>query len=157
MSFKEMRRSDRALAESEARALLEKGIYGILSTVGEDGLPVGTPLSYIVDGDDICFHCAQKGQKVDNLRHQPRVCFTVVGEAQAAYLGNFTTYFESAVAHGTASPVEGDAEKTRILRLICEKYLPEHMEHFAGAMEKSLKVTGIWKIHIDHLTGKARR
>lgn len=158
MGYPQMRRKNRAISEEEARALLRDGEYGVLSTVGADGLPAGVPLSYVLDGDGIVFHCALAGRKVDNLRHQPGVSFVVVGKVQAAFVeGDYTTYYESAVVHGTAAPVENPEEKARLLRLLCEKYLSEHMDAFEAAIQRSLKATGVWRIHIDHLTGKAKR
>lgn len=43
-----MRRKDRAISDTEARALLEKAEYGFLATTGNDGLPYGVPLSYVL-------------------------------------------------------------------------------------------------------------
>jgi nitroimidazol reductase NimA-like FMN-containing flavoprotein (pyridoxamine 5'-phosphate oxidase superfamily) len=37
--MKELRRKDRAITEDEAIALLNKGEYGVLSTVTENGKP----------------------------------------------------------------------------------------------------------------------
>lgn len=45
-----MRRSGRQLGEVEAREILARGAYGVLSTVGPDVAPYGVPLSYCVLG-----------------------------------------------------------------------------------------------------------
>lgn len=156
MKYPEMRRKDRALSRREAFAILEKGEYGVLSTAGADGVPAGVPLSYVVDGESICFHCALQGQKIRNMTGNPSVSFVVVGDTQPVYKQNYTTLYESAVVHGTASRVEDGEEKTRLLRLLCEKYLPAHMDRFEEAMG-SLPVTDVWRIQIHRLTGKARR
>lgn len=156
MSFTPMRRSDRQLDEQQAMQLLAAGEYGVLATVGEEGTPHGVPLNYVLADGAVWFHCALQGKKLENMRRHPKVCFTVVGKTQPVYAKNFTTLFESAILYGTASEVVPEQDKIKILRLLCEKYLPEHMEEFPGAM-RSLPVTGIWKISIDHLTGKAKR
>ena len=39
--FKEMRRKDRKLEPSDALEILTKGEYGILSTIGEEAIPMG--------------------------------------------------------------------------------------------------------------------
>ena len=59
---------------------------------------------------------------------------------------NFTEYFHSAVAIGRAETVEDDAEKTEALRLLCERFLPKHMDHFNEAIERSLRRTTIVRI-----------
>lgn len=156
-NYRPMRRGDRELDEARARELLDHAEYGVLATAGPDGAPYGVPLSFAVDHDEIYFHCAMKGQKIDNLLHNPLVTFTVVGAVNAKYERDYTTEFESTIVHGTARRVEEAQEKIHALRLICEKYLPEHMDKFGQAIDKSLAVTDVWKVCIRHITGKARR
>ena len=43
---RKIRRTDRVLSESEAKGILEKGEFGILSTASLDGQPYGVPISY---------------------------------------------------------------------------------------------------------------
>lgn len=42
-----MRRKDKELFGADIEVILEKGEYGVLSTVGPDGTPYGIPLSYV--------------------------------------------------------------------------------------------------------------
>ena len=51
-----MRRKDRELTEEEARAVLRRAEYGVLSLVTEDGAPYAVPMSYAAVGDAIYFH-----------------------------------------------------------------------------------------------------
>lgn len=153
--FKEMRRKDRAMGTDETRALLEKGLFGTLATVGEQGWPSATPLSYVLLGDKICFHCARTGLKTDNLRHSPKVCFTVVGDNTPVYDGSFTTTFESVMAYGQAREVTDETQKKELLTALCQKYLPADMDKLPGELS-SLPVTAVWVIEIEHLTGKRR-
>ena len=73
-----MRNSKRKTTYEKARDILAQGIYGVLSCHCDDGLPYGVPLSYALSGNALYFHCALQGQKLDNLAHDDRVCFTVV-------------------------------------------------------------------------------
>ena len=77
--MRKMRRKDRTITESEARSLLKKAEYGVLSTVASDGSPYGVPLNFCVIDDCIYFHCAVEGQKIDNIEHNKFVSFCVVG------------------------------------------------------------------------------
>lgn len=152
-----MRRKDRQTTTEEAMQVLHHAEYGFLSTTGADGLPYGVPLSFVVMGDEIGFHCARAGRKTDNLSHCPKVAFCAVGATKPIYDGNFTTYFESVMVQGVARRLENPQEKTRWLMALCEKYLPLHMEKAPKEIGASLEATDFWCISIEEITGKAKR
>ena len=156
-NYRPMRRKNRELSEDEVVRILHDGEYGVLATADDNRQPYATPLSYVLMGDALYFHCALQGQKIDNMAENPQVCFCVVGKTQPVFDKDFTTYYESVVVYGTASPVEADEEKHRILLALCEKYLPEHMEKAEASIASSIKATGIYCISITHKTGKAKR
>lgn len=152
-----MRRKEQQLQEKEAWDILRRGTYGILSTVAADGQTSGTPLSYEVLQDKIYFHCAHEGLKIDNIKGQPKVCFTVVGPVQALFNGGFTTLYESAMVYGLARKVQEDAEKTTALLAICQKYLPENIEKAPAYISGALAATAVYSVQVDVITGKAQR
>ena len=55
-------------------------------------------------------------------------------------------YYDSAMAFGRAEFVTDNAEKMLALRLLCLRFLPEYMEHFAPAAERSVSHTTVVKI-----------
>ena len=57
----------------------------------------------------------------------------------------------------TAEEVTDDREKINALRILCERHTPANMGEFEDAVRKSLKVTGIWKIRMKEVTGKAKK
>ena len=154
--FAKMRRTDREMTAAEASVLLEKGEYGILSTVGENRWPEGTPLSYAVMEGQLYFHGAENGVKICNLRYEPRVAFCVVGKTRAVYSDDFTAYYESVVVHGEAQEVVDPAEKEAALIELCRRYLPAHMDKVEKAMQAA-EHTAVWKISMEHITGKCNR
>ena len=107
-----MRRSDRARDRSFAFDVIDRCGHGVaaLSTGGEG--PYCIPLSLVRVGDDLFFHCALEGRKLDLLRRDPRVCVTFVGEDTPVFLepAMYSTYFQSAIVTGTAQEVTGEAE-----------------------------------------------
>ena len=56
----------------------------------------------------------------------------------------------------TAAEVEDPSEKSAALRALCQKVTPDHMEGFEAAVEQSLNVTAVWKVHMEEITGKAK-
>ena len=152
-----MRRKDRALSPEETQAILERGEYGILSTLAPDGQPCATPLSYICMDGALYFHSALEGLKLDSIRHCPKVCFCVVGETLPIYDGNFTTYFESVLVYGQATLVDDRDEKQRSLMVLAEKYLPDHMDKAEGDIAHSFNRTVVIKLTPERTSGKAKR
>lgn len=154
-----MRRSDRARDRSFAFDVIDRCGHGVaaLSTGGEG--PYCIPLSLVRVGDDLFFHCALEGRKLDLLRRDPRVCVTFVAADQPAYLPEsnmYTTFFQSAVVTGTAFEVTDPGQKTAALRALCEKMTPGHMEGFEEAVRRSLTSTAVRGIHMEEVTGKEK-
>eukprot|EP01056_Protomagalhaensia_sp_Gyna25_P003995 Protomagalhaensia_sp_Gyna_25__3994@NODE_359_length_3740_cov_212_002972_g277_i0_p3_GENE_NODE_359_length_3740_cov_212_002972_g277_i0NODE_359_length_3740_cov_212_002972_g277_i0_p3_ORF_typecomplete_len161_score10_17Pyridox_ox_2/PF12900_7/2_6e33Putative_PNPOx/PF01243_20/1_9e12Pyrid_ox_like/PF16242_5/1_3e07Pyrid_oxidase_2/PF13883_6/1e06FMN_bind_2/PF04299_12/0_035F420H2_quin_red/PF04075_14/0_17OTU/PF02338_19/5_5e03OTU/PF02338_19/0_35_NODE_359_length_3740_cov_212_002972_g277_i09551437 len=157
-TYTPLRRVDKAISDELARRILKSGTYGVLATCGADGAPYCVPVSYSTTDNFIYFHGASTGQKVENMRRDPRVCFTIVGETRPAYSqGSFTALYESVVAHGVVEQVHDKNDIVTAMRELCTKYLPQHMSKFEEAFEKDLPNLTLWRMRIEHLTGKAAR
>ncbi|GAM09459.1 pyridoxamine 5'-phosphate oxidase [Geobacter sp. OR-1] len=151
----ELRRKDRGISESEARALLECGEFGVLSTVSPDGAPYGVPLSYCVIDNAVYFHCAMEGHKLENIAADNRVSFCVVG-ATEVLPDKFSTRYESVIVSGRAKEVF-DAEKQRGLEGLVVKYSSDFRESGLRYIDSDGKCTRVFRITIDAVSGKARR
>jgi nitroimidazol reductase NimA-like FMN-containing flavoprotein (pyridoxamine 5'-phosphate oxidase superfamily) len=151
----EMRRKDREMDRAFAERVIDKAAFATLATVSDDGTPYAVTLSLVRDGEWLYFHCAAEGRKIDNLRKNPKVCVTFVGDIGVPP-GKFTINYESAVVFGVAEEVADSEEKIHGLRLICKRYTPDNMADFDRAVAHSLAVTGIWKVRIDGISGKRK-
>ena len=152
--MKSMRKIERQMTDEETLGVLLKGEYGILSTIDANGQPFGTPLSYVVKDDNIYFHCALEGAKLDNIYFNRKVCFTVVGSTKVLE-DKFSTEFESIMAFGDAIIIEGE-EKLLALREVIKKYSPSFIEAGEMYINKAIEKTCVVRIKITHLTGKHR-
>lgn len=153
--FKEMRRQDRLIDNSEALRVLEAGQYGILSTTGSSGYAYGVPVSYTYSNGSIYFHCAVEGQKLENIKHNNKVSFCVVGET-TPLPQSFAVNYESTIAFGKAVEVF-ESEKQTALEALVAKYSPAFTKEGLEYIRQSGAATRMFKIEIEHLTGKARR
>lgn len=153
--MKGIRRSDREITSEEAKELLEHAEYGILSTVSSDGEPYGLPLSYVYKDDSLYFHCALSGHKLDNIEHNAKVSFCVVGKTRVLP-EKFATKYESAVVFGVTSEVNGTEMEDALLWLL-EKYSSDYIEEGKRYIEQQGKMTRVFKIVIGRISGKARR
>jgi len=152
---RKIRRTDRAISESEAKSILEKGEFGILSTASLDGQPYGVPISYCYTENVIYFHCAIDGHKLENLGKNNRVSFCVVGRTEVLP-DKFSTKYESAIVFGKAFELTDD-EKHKGLLEIVKKYSPGFIKEGLQYIENAAHKARAYKIVIESITGKSRK
>ena len=154
--FREIKLKDNALDDKKTIEIIKKGSFGVLSTIGEDGFPYGVPLNYTYFDNCICFHCAQKGHKIENIDFSNKVSFCVVTKSDVL-ANEFDTDYESAIAFGKAFVVTDDSEKEDILLSVLNKYSSEFIKAGENYMKKYWDETKVVKIKIEYLSGKAHR
>lgn len=137
--------------------LLNSCHVGRLGTVGRDGWPMIKPLNFAYHDGRIYFHCALEGEKLDDIRHETRVCFEV--DLPVAYLPGTTEnpcraeyLYRSVIARGRARLVDDRAEKLIALDCLMRKYQPGLL--LRGYPEEKLAITGVVRIDIEELVGK---
>ena len=152
--FREMRRNKQLLAEDVSREILGRNTSGVLSLLGDEGYPYGVPLSYVLVGDKIFFHCAKTGHKIDAIRSCEKASFCVIDQDKIVS-EEYTTYFRSVIAFGRVHILESDEEKRNALRILAGKYSGDQGE--AGIereMDKHFANVCMLRFDIEHLTGK---
>jgi uncharacterized protein len=150
--MKEVRRKDKQTSNAEACSLLDTAEYGVLSTVDADGQPYGVPLNFVYKNNCIYVHCAMQGHKLENLANNPKASFCVVENAEIIP-SNFSTKYQSAIAFGIVSEVQGQERYDGFLWLL-EKYSPNHIEEGKEYTKKMDKATKLIKIEVQHISGK---
>ena len=145
-----------------ALEVMHKAPYITVSFIDEDGKPYGLPLSLASDDDvNWYFHGALEGKKLEAIKAHPEVCLSAVTRCAPTVGpkdGSFTLQFKSAIAFGKAEIVTEDAEKIHGLRLICERFLPQHMDAFDQSIARSLSRTAVVRITLtEPPTGKRKQ
>ena len=150
-----MRRQDRAISEAETKELLDKGEYGILSTVSGDGQPYGVPLNFCIIENCLYFHHAVEGHLIDNISSNPLVSFCAVGDTKLMP-EKFGTLYESVILSGKVEEVF-DSEKQTGLEGLVAKYSPDFTDEGQDYIKKLWDRTRVFRITINSLSGKARK
>ncbi len=142
-----MRKKSRAMDSGWALEVMHKAPYITVSFIDEDGKPYSLPLSFASDDDvNWYFHGALEGKKLEAIKAHPEVCLSAVTRCAPTVGpkdGSFTLQFKSAIAFGKAEIVTDEAEKIHGLRLICERFLPQHMDAFDENMLHSLLISEV--------------
>ncbi len=117
----------------EMDRILESTNIGRMATVGADGYPYITPVNFVFFQGCIYFHCAPKGEKLDNIKRDSRVCFEV--DVPLAYLDigfdpsrptcHLHQFYHCIIIRGTASLVEDVSLKLDALNALIRKHEPD--------------------------------
>lgn len=121
-----------------------------------DGEPYVVPINYAYSRGRLLMHCALTGRKLDMLRANPRVCFTVSRQdgAPVPHGGSACDNpFESVMCWGRARVVEDLAERVEVLREFEGRYsTPEHPRQTV-TLERAARCGAI-EVVIDRMTGR---
>jgi nitroimidazol reductase NimA-like FMN-containing flavoprotein (pyridoxamine 5'-phosphate oxidase superfamily) len=148
-----MRRVDRQASRAEAIKFLTEAKEGVLAMVDIHGAPYAIPVNHALIDGYLVIHCARAGRKIDCLRVDNRVCYTVYRTIDIL-AEQLTTKYTSAVVVGRAELVEDVDVKAKLLRRLTEILAPG--AKFA-CDDGVVADTGVIRIKIEQITGKANR
>jgi uncharacterized protein len=157
-----MKRKDRQMEREPTVELLKASNHVFLATTNEDGTPYCVPInSVMTDEQTLYFHGLSVGQKIDNIKRDPRVCIACAHSGGVATSDQnregFVLEFESCIATGVATEVKDLDEKKNMLKLLCLKSIPRDLpayQTFAEAVERSAKVTTVYRVTLASISGK---
>lgn len=149
---RQMRRAQYQMDDCDAERVLAEGEYGFLGTVGEDGVPYVVPVNYCYHNGDIVFHSAREGHKIENIRHNPQVCFAVCANVQLVS-ERFSTNYESVIVFGRARMVEDAETKRELLSALVHRLSPGRA---FPCPDGEVDATGVVRITPERITGKRR-
>lgn len=144
----------------ESRVEMEKILHE--ETLGYLGLslddkPYVVPLNYVYAQGKIMFHCALAGKKLDYLKENPQVCFTVGRQS-----GKVVRHPQGAVCHiendsvicyGKARIIHDMEERQEILNVFNRHLQPDAAEVSIEAASKCYAV----EIKVNEMTGRQQR
>ena len=150
-----MRRTDRQVTDlTEIAAILNRCDTIRLGLQGEE-YPYVVPLSFgweMVDGTIyIYFHGAKEGHKLDAIKADNRVSFTVVDQGVQVE-GKQGPDVRSVIVFGRVTLMETTSEALEIARRLGEKYDPA--DFVADELVRTEKRLQMLELVVDHMTGK---
>lgn len=161
--FRPMRRIRQQISQEECAEILGRASSGVLGLHGDDGYPYTVPVSFVYQpgGDGlgtIGFHCAKTGHKLDAIRRNEKVSFTVIDRDEVMPRER-TTKFCSVIAFGRARIIEDEDELRRAANAVGTKYSKGFEDLYMQETEETIRAGALCcvEIVIDHMTGKVGR
>jgi uncharacterized protein len=137
----------------EMEKILRGQTMGFLG-LSMDGVPYVLPLTYGYVKGKILFHCALTGKKLDHIKANPKVCFTVARRSgkvcphpQGAHCPIDT---DSVICFGVARIIENMQERLEILNAFNRCLQPDAKDIPLKAISKCYAV----EIKITKMTGR---
>ncbi|NLY46694.1 MAG: pyridoxamine 5'-phosphate oxidase family protein [Tissierella sp.] len=152
--FRQMRRKKQLLTKVQTEEILNRCTAGVLGVNGDDGYPYTVPISYVYEDDKLFFHSAKNGHKIDAIKKDDKVTFSVI-EKDEIIQETFTTHFKSVSIFGRARIITDDKEKQHALELLVEKYSPDFIKEGLQEIKDEWSRVCLVEIKIEHVTGKA--
>lgn len=157
-SERSMRRTDRELSRTDAFRVIRMSAHAVLSTVDASGIPYGVPVTPVLEGEThLYFHSTRAvSRRSDNMLDNPAVSLCFVTDAQVVE-EEFSVDYASAIVAGRAAMVIDEAERRHAMELLCARHAPHVApETIAARIEEGLKSVSVWRIDIEHVSGKSR-
>jgi hypothetical protein len=159
-----MRRNHSEISDpNEIQRILSLTNIGRLATSGQDGYPYVTPVNFVSLNGNIYFHCAPKGEKLDNLTRDPRVCFEV--DVPLSYLDigldpnrpicNLHQFYHCVIIRGSASVVKDDTLKVDALNALIAKHENTNAFKKVTADMSACKACEVIEIRPDSVSAKS--
>lgn len=139
--------------QSEIDAILNESQVGSFATINPDGSPYVVPVNYVYYNGKIYFHCALKGKKLENIKHNPKVCFSayIVDRIVLTKKADDTSVrYRSIIANGKARLIDDPVVKMEVLTALTAKY----NKNSEPPSFECVSRTGIVEIEIEEITGK---
>jgi len=152
--FRPIRKVKNEISVEEAKELLKSERRGVLSVNGDDGYPYAIPINFYFNEEEnkIFFHGARAGHKVDSLKKDDKVCFTVYGNEQIKKQ-EWAPFMQSAVVFGRCHMIADRDEVLKRVREFAIKYYP-NMDLVNEELKDSGNAVRMFEITIEHISGK---
>ena len=152
--FRTMRRFKQQLSDEECIEVLKNALRGVISFNGENGYPYAIPINQFYDEDDhkLYFHGALQGLKLDLLKINNKVCFTVMDEGYVKE-GEWALNIKSVVCLGRMEILNDRNKMLEQCRKLARKFYPTE-ESIEEEIVKAGSRVNMIVMTIDRMTGK---
>ena len=151
-----MRRSEKAVTSiGELEQILWQGKVCQLA-IPDQPVPYLVPLNYGYHNQALYFHSAAEGHKIELLKNNPLVSFSVVidlGVIEAEQACHWGARFRSVIGTGRVGLCEAVVVKHEALQLLMEQYSDKEFT----LPEEAIKATTVFKLTIEQMVGKQSR
>lgn len=152
--FRELIRKKQQLSEAECIEILKKEKRGVLSVIGDDGYPYGSPMNHFYNDSDGCiyFHSAKFGHRIDALKNCDKVSFCVYDEG-VRNEGEWALNINSVIVFGKIRLIEDIELVTAAATKLSYKFTDDE-EYIQREIRSAAHKTMLLRLEPEHICGK---
>jgi len=152
--FRELIRKNRQIGENECIEVLQKETRGVLSVLGDDDYPYGTPMNHFYNSEDGCiyFHCGRVGHRLDALKNHDKVSFCVF-EKGTCEEGEWALKVRSVIVFGRMEILDDRELMVDITTKLSHKFTQDEA-YIREEIENHGHKTLLLRLKPEHIRGK---
>ena len=152
--FRELVRKNKQMPHEECIELLKTEKRGVVSVLGDNDYPYGTPMNHWYNEEDGCiyFHCGKGGHRTESLQKHDKVSFCVFNQGVREE-GEWTYKVKSVIVFGKMEIIEDKETIIDITTKLSLKFTGD-VEYIKKEIENHLHRTLLLKLTPEHICGK---
>ncbi|MHC4557640.1 MAG: pyridoxamine 5'-phosphate oxidase family protein [Planctomycetota bacterium] len=122
--------------------------------LSENGRPYIVPLCFGYKDNNLYFHCASEGKKLDIIKKNNNVCFEVDIDLELVKSKTACGYnmkYQSVIGFGKAELLDDIESKRKALDIIMQNYSDESFEYPVEAVKNTVTII---RVKVESMTGK---
>ena len=152
--FRELMRKNQQLTDAECIEVLETETRGVLSVIGDEGYPYGTPINHFYNDEDGCiyFHCGNFGHRLEALQACDKVSFCVYDKG-ARMEGDWALTVKSVIIFGRIEIISEVEKVVDIVTKLSYKFTQDD-EYIQREIASAAHKTLLLRLVPEHICGK---
>lgn len=152
--FRELIRKKKQLSQASCEYLLKNERRGVLSVIGDEGYPYGTPINHFYCEDDGCiyFHCGNIGHRLEALRACDKVSFCVFDKG-SRQKGDWAYDVNSVIVFGHIEIIDDRTIISDMVARLSRQFTLDE-EYIAEEIKNHAHRTLLLKLKPEHVCGK---
>ena len=152
--FREMIRKNKQLTQEECIEILKAETRGVLSVIGDDDYPYGTPMNHWYNEEDgaIYFHCGNIGHRLEALRKNNKGSLCVMDKGYREE-GEWAWHVNSVIVFGKIEIIDDMDVIADVAMKLSHKFTLDD-EYIKKEIEVHGHRTLLLKLIPEHMCGK---
>ncbi len=152
--FREMIRKHNQLSMEDCIHVLETETRGVLSVLGDEDYPYGTPMNHFYNDEDgaVYFHCGNIGHRLEALRKHDKVSFCAFTQGEQKE-NHWALVVKSVIIFGRIEIIDDMEQIINITTKLSHKFTQDD-EYIRKEIEAAAHRTLLLRLKPEHICGK---